>query len=86
MRRLTKEEENRGSKQQKSHKKRLLTKKYMIRFPKYMVMRHLGQSSQLSVILSPRGYVTMSGDSLVSQVGQWGECYWHLVDRGQRCC
>ncbi|XP_059028525.1 LOW QUALITY PROTEIN: uncharacterized protein LOC131830193 [Mustela lutreola] len=28
----------------------------------------------------------MSGDNLLSQVGQWGEYYWHLVDRGHRCC
>lgn len=51
-----------------------------------MVMRHLQQFSQLSVIWSPRGHVTMSGDNLLSQVGQWGEYYWHLVDRGHRCC
>lgn len=44
-----------------------------------------GQCSQQKVILSLRGYLTMSGEKLLSQLGQWGECYCHLVERGQRC-
>ena len=36
------------------------------------------------MIWSLRGHVTIFGDNLLSQVGQWGECSWLLVDRGQR--